>query len=163
QTLLEAIKRRPLVVGFANGTTNFGWVVGPKFEIEDAEVRFSHTHVQHSVQATVVVPAWWSSLTLNQSYCWLQRNGNPCSTDKPAQKVNIALPRDYAAITRALLARADQSLNKPSILPRWNADIGYGRPQITVQEGIDETLLVRGRDLWRNPEVYIGGQQAADV
>jgi hypothetical protein len=160
--LLEAIKRQPLVVGFADGITNFGWMLGPKFEIRGAKVHFSHTHVQHSVQATVVVPAWWSELKLHQSYSWLNKKGVPYA-NKSCRDVCVSLPRDYAAITHALLARTDQSLNKPSILPRWNRDVTSGRNQITLEEGKDDTLLIRGRDLWRNPEVYIGGQQAAEV
>jgi len=58
QMLLEAIKRQPLVVGFADGTTTFGWVVGPKFEIEGANMRFSHTRVQHSVHVQTEASCW---------------------------------------------------------------------------------------------------------
>ena len=176
QIMLEAIKRRPLVVGFANGTSKFGWLLGPRFEIgEDAKVCFNHTPVQHSVQATVVVPAWWPSLTLSQRYEWRKeypiwwpiwtwcKNGMRSSYKSDSKFVPVSLPRDYSAITRALLARHDQSLNKPSILPRWNADAKNVRQQITLREGSDETVLIHGRDLWRNPEVYIGGQLADSV
>jgi hypothetical protein len=176
QIMLEAIKRRPLVVGFADGTSKFGWVLGPRFEIgEDEKVCFNHTPVQHSVQATVVVPAWWPSLTLNQSYEWLNadtiwwpiwtwfKNGMRSSDKSESKFVPVSLPRDYSAITRALLARADQLVNKPSILPRWNADAKNARQQITLRAGSDETVLIHGRDLWRNPDVYIGGQQATGV
>ena len=185
QIMLEAIKRRPLVVGFANGTSKFGWLLGPRFEIgEDAKVCFNHTPVQHSVQATVVVPAWWPSLTLSQSYEWRKEEVAPIwlpvwtliksciwwqdywtsSQNKGKYKdATVSLPRDYTAITRALLARTDQSLNKPSIMPRWNADAKNARQQITLREGSDETVLIHGRDLWRNPEVYIGGQLATGV
>ena len=163
QELLDAIKRRPLVVGFADGTSKFGWVLGPRFEIgEDAKVCFNHTPVQHSVQATVVVPSWWSSFNLKQSYCWL-RGGCWKPSKNRGPDVTVAVPRDYSAITRALLARADQSVNKPSILPRWNADAKNARQQITLRAGSDETVLIHGRDLWRNPEVYIGGQLADSV
>lgn len=162
QELLEAIKRRPLVVGYADGETTFGWIVGPRFEVEDARVKFTQAHVQHSVQATVVVPAWWSKLCLEPSYSWLKEDGNSYKVNS-GKAMQVTLPRDYSAITRAFLALNDKYFAKPSIMPRWNSDTSKGSYQITVSEGSDDSILIRGRDLWRNPEVYLAGQPATSV
>jgi hypothetical protein len=164
QRIFDTIKRQPLLVGFANGDTDFGWIFGPKFGFdEDGHLVWSHTPIQYSVQASVVVPGWWSQLKLDATSCWLSADKaepmNCRTTD--ATSFTVKLPADYSAITRALLAQKGQLLNQPSILPRWDANAS--RQRITVKQGKDETILIRGRNLWRNPKVLLGSQTADQV
>jgi hypothetical protein len=78
QSLLETIKRKPLLVGFIKDATNFGWIVGPRFKIGDnLKLDYEHTALQRSVQATIAVPAWWTSVTITTSNQWLDGNANP--------------------------------------------------------------------------------------
>lgn len=172
QQMLDTIKRQPLVVGFANGETNFGWILGPKFKIGSTwglfglwshpEAGWAHTAIHYPVEASVVVPGWWKQVDFTAKNWWL--------TDKMEHKYaagtngfTARLPGDYAAITPALLAQSpsDQSPLQPAILPRW--DPKTSRRQMVVREGKDENILIRGRDLWRNPQVFIGSQAASKV
>jgi hypothetical protein len=169
QQMLDTIKRQPLLVGFANGDENFGWILGPKFAVENTwgpwshpTVTWSHTPVQYSVEASVIVPGWWPHMSLVATNGWLDKTrGHKSVTD--TGRFTVKLPQDYSAITRSLIARsgADRSLLQPSILPRWDSD--RSRQRIVVTEGEKETVLIRGRDLWRNAKVYIGSQEAAEV
>jgi hypothetical protein len=161
QEMFDTIKRQPLLVGFANGNDEFGWILGPKFAIKpNGQLAWSHTPIQYSVQASIVVPGWWSQLRLSATNWWLSESGEQKYQTGISHFV-VTLPRDYSAITRALLAKSDLSLLQPSIRPRWDAN--PSRRHIVVQAGNNETILIRGRDLWRNPQVLIGSQPAGQV
>jgi hypothetical protein len=90
----------------------------------------------------------------------------------------VRLPTDPAAITTALLYQNDRTQRQPSIEPVWHAsDVGNAQsPHYTLQATAlppaaqsaatapsDQTLVIRGRDLWRNPQVTIGNIPATSV
>jgi len=63
------------------------------------------------------------------------------------------------ALIHAMFERfGDSSLVQPQIHPRWNDD--QTKRRYVVQAGKPAQLLVRGRNLWRNPIVLIGSQSA---
>jgi hypothetical protein len=161
QQMFDTIKRQPLVVGYANGDSEFGWVLGPKFGFdEDGKLLFTQTPIQYSVEASVIVPGWWSILQLKATNGWLSDQGEKDYVSDEAT-FTARLPQDYAAITRALLAQSDESLLQPTIQPRW--DPSPSRQKIVVQQDQPADLLIRGSDLWRNPKVLIGAQTADAV
>ncbi len=216
QELLHGIKRNPLAVSFLNNRTEFGWILGPKFDIniknetpmggvfglffdelfgglfdqEESRLEFRHTPIQHSFQVNIVVPAWWKSINISGTYGWLDKKGrdkgqncsrnsvkygklflgsnnnlgssctDPCCKEKK-DGIDVLLPSDLSALTTALLNTVRR--RKPLINPRWDDD--KDRQKIFVRAGSEAEIMIRGRDLWRNPEVYIGSQKAkgADI
>ena len=160
QQMFDSIKRQPLVVGFVSGDKAFGWILGPQFAVNRTQLSWSHTPIQHSVQASVVVPGWWTSLSLVVRNNWLN---DKALTQAAAgsDRFSVDLPGDYAALTRGLVGLHDKSLSPPVILPRWDADTNF--QHFILKEGEDETILLQGNDLWRNPEVYIGSQQGTNI
>jgi hypothetical protein len=172
QNRLHAILRRPLVVGYGT-PKEFGWVFGPRFEIGDrGRLQFRQGYVQHSVQATIAVPAWRDSIRLDGSYQW--GNTDPISLWGPragkkvrnwalgtpqASEVDFEVPADMRALTRSILALDAREQRSPTLLQRhdgqpWLVTAGSDKPQM---------LLIHGTDLWRNPSVFVGSQRASVV
>jgi hypothetical protein len=78
QQRIQALLRKPLVVGYANSEREFGWVIGPRFKIgEGGKIGYEHGNVQHSVQATVALPAWQKTLRLRGAYHWGNEDWQP--------------------------------------------------------------------------------------
>ena len=111
QTLLQAIKRNPLAVGFASGEQDhdqaeFGWLLGPQFHIKDGEAVFSQTPTRQSFAVSIVVPAWWNHLYITNQQWWLNSGGKPkykfWSQIKTNEMQKVWLPRDMEALTSAL-------------------------------------------------------------
>lgn len=156
QSLLHSIKRKPLVVGYINGKSNFGWILGPRFEINSkGKIGYRHTHVQHSVQSSIVVPAWNKKVKLKGEYLWDNKK-----TGKKlfkGEEIEIKLPGDFSALTNGLLYIKGGRPQEPYIEPNQST------PQIILQAGRQEHILIRGKKLWRNPEVYIGSQKHNNV
>jgi hypothetical protein len=160
QYLLETIKREPLLVSYIRNETNFGWIVGPRFKIREKKLKLDYEHipVQESVQATIAVPAWLPAVTIIVSNRWLGSNGELAPRTRPeTQKYEVRLRPDMDALTRALLEDSDPVwFGSPQINPRWDCDPrkqGY-----VLQAGQPAQLLILGRNLWRNPKIFIGSQ-----
>ncbi len=171
QSILHGIMRKPLAVGYINDEKKFGWILGPKFNIdEEGRLFFQHTPVQHSFQVSVVVPAFKSSLILKGHYKWLNKDGNPLNKESEENKLfggkelRIPLPGDFSSHT-ALVTNKYKRRRVPNITPRWepNELDDLKMRKILVQAGTGSDLLIRGYDLWRNPEVFIGHQKAEKV
>jgi hypothetical protein len=153
QTLLQAIKRQPLAVSYASGDS-FGWLVSPAFAIKNGKADFVQSPTKESFSASIVVPVWASSLKLTGKVSWLDDHGNPVkSSDLEFQPVN--LPSDLDALTSAIQERKSAHLPKPTLYAS----------QLSLQSGLkgDQTLLIFGRELWRNPQVFVGSIKADTV
>ncbi len=175
QALLQGILRRPLAVGYTDGESKFGWVLGPKFQINNEKsgflgrktkvgVKYVHTAAQHSFQASVVVPAWWPVIKIIRKTNWLDNKGRDLEKDSGGgDPMNVRLPVDYSALTAWLTG--DGEMGRPEIFPERGRD-GKLRRHL-VNAGVDTEkktrLIIRGRDLWRNPNVFIGNQKADNV
>ncbi len=155
QQMLQAIKRKPLAVGFINGKNEFGWILGPKFQIsEKGTATFTHTPVQYSFQALIAAPAWMEKIELEGDYSWLDNDlaiKGKCKIWKP--NILINLPTDTSVITDVVLQSHQQRV--PSI--------SKAEDMIFCRANTGTQILVRGRNLWRNPEVFIGSQKATNV
>jgi hypothetical protein len=161
-------------VGYVDGGQKFGWIFGPRFEIgpdqrsgwigrlfeigPDPKPKFSHTTVQRSVQASLVVPGWTRSLKINYKTFWIDTDGNSRLVESGA--FSVKLPGDYAAITQKLLAPSGERR-----IPFIEPPLGINGQQrvVRLQAGKPGDILIRGRHLWRNPKVFIGGQSAKTV
>lgn len=163
QERLQGILRRPLVVGFADtsesGTPHFGWILGPRFEIgKSGKPTFTHTAVQHSVQAVLAVPGWMRHLPLSYNTYWVDASGN--KTRKLSGSFEVDLPGSASALTSALLSTSN--------LPRLPLIEAPQAPDNSIhltkaQAGKSVDLIIHGQELWRNPKVFVGGQPADSV
>jgi hypothetical protein len=153
QTLLQAIKRQPLSVSYASGT-NFGWMMGPSYTIQDGKAVFLQSFEKESFSAAIVLPVWARALKLNGQVTWLGDDGTPARTD-PLELQTVDLPSDLDALTSAIQERQAAHLPKPTLYAS----------ELSLQAGAkgDQTLLIFGRELWRNPEVFFGSTKADTV
>jgi len=78
--------------------------------------------------------------------------GNP----RPST-IAIPLPTDPAAITTALLFHNDRTQLRPLL-----ADASYSLSESGSSDP-EQTIMIRGRDLWRNPMVSVGNMKASTV
>lgn len=178
QTYLHAITRQPLLVGYGNGERRFGWFLGPAFRVENGKADFVHRVTRHDVSAGIVIPAWQNQAKLLGSQLWIDDYGQPTNKvalwdDKPIL-LNVRIPADASKhITSALLAHSLAEV--PSLYTaRPYPVIAYpdpsGKKVIRVQSVLPtekdtppQWVLVLGRDLWRNPQVFLGSIKADSV
>ncbi|WP_372371082.1 hypothetical protein [Candidatus Uabimicrobium sp. HlEnr_7] len=158
QTLVNAIKRRPLVIGFGQGTKKFGWILGPKFSLNNGEVIFLHTPIRHTFTASIVVPAWQSSISLTGVSHWIDEQGKKKDSTSlwQQQQIEVVLPGDMSSLTNALISLHHKSRPRPMVLPPLDSK------QMVLKAFSNKTqhLLIRGHELWRNPEVFVGTHKA---
>jgi hypothetical protein len=161
ETMLETIKRRPLLTAYMDGTNRFGWLIGGRFKIgDDLALTYEQIPVQEAVQVTLEVPSWWSAVKFNVTSQWLHASGRPYHAGESGSRV-LQLRPDFDGLTLALLEDADPDYLQPQIYPIWDRDPnqrGY-----VVQAGAPATFLILGRNLWRNPVVFVGSQSTADT
>jgi hypothetical protein len=178
QVRLQAILRRPLVVGFVGRedqqedrqASSFGWALGPRFEIDPScpQVHYRQAAAQHSVQATLAVPGWWDRIVFRYQVSWRDPSAH-CSAQRKMQTqwkeercLTVDLSRDYEAITSALLGLHEAREQDPAILPAKAGDPRTA-PYLLTEGEEKAALLIRGANLWRFPQVFIGGQKAETV
>ena len=157
-TRLSAIKRKPLAVGYTNNAKEFGWLLGPKFEIEKGKVVWRHNEVTYSFQASIAAPGWLSSLDLCVNPMWLDKNNLEKDewTQGCSHTLTLSLAGNMAAYADYL--RSGRTIKRPSLLPLTDHGVYY------VKAGRKNTsILIHGQNLWRTPEVYLGSQKANKV
>ena len=181
--IFQAIHRQPLVVGFSKGTRrtaadadapgagnektacdpasrtkrvercmSFGWMLGPRFGIKNDG---SGSHYRHTVEfnplsSVISIPGWVSDLEVKVKTHWVNDDGL-IPSNKTENILPVSLKPDYAAITDAL---AEESIREPR---------PFTRPILEYDEGAAATFVIPGQNLWRNPVVLLGSQQADEV
>lgn len=182
QELLSAINRKTLATGFVDGRSNFGWVLGPRFylrpktflgfDTDEVEPAFEHQPAQHSFTVTLALPASLKALPLKGHFEWIDRFGNVLERaplfrtrdrdllnateyDRSEGRTIVRLPGpDLDALTAQLIATSGHDPTEAQVIS-FTPDV--------VQEGKPASLMILGLNLWRNPEVYLGGQRANSV
>lgn len=173
QQRIEAINRYPLVVGYANTYMKmdkdseskknihyrFGWVIGPRFAIDDKKVVFRFTPQPYTVTATLAVPAWWNKIEFHTRRDWV----DPVRRQESELTViPCDLRPDLSALTHMMLAQGSIHQDRPVLAP--DVEIGDNAPIWYVQAGTArQALRIEGEGLWRNPRVFIGSQEAVKV
>jgi hypothetical protein len=161
EVFMQAVKRQPLVVGFSDqlsGTNNhFGWILGPSFRVgrnvKGAE--FRHTVRQEALSAALRVPSWWRSAHVKVTTRWQREHAggaSEASSDEKIREYDVPLPYQLAAIDGALVD-GDPDRSAHAVF-RYATDVRVGRPA---------RLLLRGPNLWKATEVYLGAQPATRV
>ncbi|UCE49665.1 MAG: hypothetical protein JSW47_05865 [Phycisphaerales bacterium] len=180
QIMLQAIQRRALAIGFNNSSNQFGYILGPQFEIEKNERTkgikpvYKHRATRQTVGATMIAPVWRRNVTLSYKTYWVNAPGKlvPCKPSGPdvpdgSGSVKVTLPWDYVALTRAVMYGASVESLKPTLYDTaWSAaadDSNEHKPTYQLTAGQAGELLIRGMELWRNPQVFVGSQRADQV
>lgn len=158
QVLLQAVKRKPLALGFRDGQT-FGWLLGAPFGIDsNHQPVFAHVPVRQSFAVSIVAPVSLQSLNLTATASWLNEDGTVSSSDLTVSDAthNVLLPTDLEALTTAISRIHSPRETNLSIAPStgWALRGGSTDPQ---------TLLIFGQNLWRNPQVFVNSQEADTV
>jgi len=163
QTLLHSIRRSPLLLAYGRGRQDFGWVLGPSFEIDDYEPEFSHTNIHHAVSVQIVVPRFSAKVFVESGYAWIDG-----TTLRDADDEETAGSLDDIAGLPDMWADGCQCVELPVDIELQHFALhGPARqPAITAFQGAlvegrrDQHLLVQGRNLWRSPRVFVGGRPA---
>ncbi len=178
QSIAQAIKRQPLAASFVRGSDKFGWVLGPKYEIKGTTPSFVHATARYTFTASVAVPGWFSEIGLTGCGYWVDADGSrsagfplfggtDCTTT-----VKIALPHGYRAILHALMDTNADILTDPEIYLLGDSEPTSGKVTLRAtpdaclassDKSCEQLLVIEGRDLWRNPSVFIGNQRADRV
>lgn len=157
----QAVRRLPLVVGFSEKrkdssgeSAEVGWLLGPRLYPRhiDPGYDFRHRPVQLPLSAVVSVPSWWTSVDLKVHGCWRKEEAtDPLSTcGANPTSLSIRLPGDPSEVVRALFPRTRRP--EPFVYDGGHLEIGR-----------KEKVVIFGENLWRNPQVFLGGQPADDV
>lgn len=175
QITLQAVKRQPLIIGFNDSSNRFGYILGPEFEIEKKfwsgriEPEFRHRAVRHTVGAAMIAPITTRCVKLEYKTFWVTEEGqfsqvkSASSTTKPdgSGEIEIRLPLNFNGLSRAVLYSNDEEPLQPILFdPRSRLVSQDDRPAYKLQAGEVGDLLLRGVELWRNPQVFIGSQRA---
>ncbi len=191
QQYVQSINRMPLAVGFVENNGKFGWLLGPKFQMRNPSpgfwrslnpfsdtslVEFSHVPVRHTFRASVTVPGWWDELTLCVNKELVSspdfqgtENVTTGVSSTCQSKIDVNLPREsnwWEHLAHALIeqyTRAEPYIVYPNpkndthslpVLREYEKD----KPKTHIQ-----SILIQGEELWRNPQVFVGGLQAKRV
>lgn len=177
QVNMEAIQRNALVVGYADGTDRFGWLLGPSFRLkldsdwippiswfakDDMQVEYLQQRVTRAYTVSIALPVWQTEVRFRKRFRWLDRAGG--YVDEQSQRGNelaVPLPGEIGELTHAILRLNGRPGRQPSLEPFMD-DEGAIRP-VYLRAGKPGSLVLRGKDLWRNPEVFLGTQKADEV
>lgn len=192
-SLLQAILRKPLIVGFAppgaesrrsirdpgvptssaptgDDIATFGWILGPRFDISQSSMpRFRHAASENDVSAIISVPSWWKSATLTMTTCWVdEREVRSLHTDGSGIDLYVACKNK---------SKEDQHTIR---LPRALSEIArklelevVRRPSVSRElqsTGFREyeadqpaDFLILGNHLWRSTVVTLDGMPADNI
>jgi len=157
--LYQAAKRQPLIVGYgkkgvakSNESMTFGWLLGPQFRLSDdgKSASFRHTVKQQPVSVTLSVPAWLDQLDITVTTRW-QREDTGQTFTAGTSSFPLTFPARYSMLSQIL---ADDEDRTPSVNRIQELEVAAGQ---RLQ------VLIRGDNLWRSPEVYVGGQKSDAV
>jgi hypothetical protein len=190
ETRVHAIERKPLVVGFGNQSRYFGWLIGPKFEIDGTNPGFSHEAATYSVAVSIVVPATSKSVQIRAGLAWVKTNGCLETSDggdgdslqkiarsgslwnAPAGAIEPAPASDRGKADQT--SRGSTLVHLPIDEESLYSFFHFGPRGVPVPEilGVEgnvtagqpnQTLFITGRELWRNPQVLLDGVPATSV
>lgn len=155
--IFQAIRRQPLVVGYSkdskgNSNNIFGWIIGPRFSLQKngQGSYFRHTPLQQSLSALISLPSWWNEVNIEIKRYWKNEEGKIIK-EFEAIEYSVSLPGDLLGVTDSIVSERKRP-PVPKLLSEVHMDIG--------KEG---DLVIAGTDLWRNPKVFIGSQQADKI
>lgn len=175
--IFNALKRQPLVIGFGHSSANtegadagdigrsdFGWIIGPRYgtSLNGKSANFRHTVVQNGLSAIVSIPGWWDKAELVINRYWVSEAGKFQKDEPPGTQVSAKLSQ--IKYTIAVPGSAEDALNILSgdTLMRVQEE-RLDEAAWKVKIGAPAEIMIRGKNLWRNPQVRLGSQFASSV
>jgi len=158
-----------------------GWF-GPR----ETTASFVQTTSRYTFTASVAVPGWFESVCLKGTGYWIESDGrrsagfpifgqsaDPRSTCQSDEAL-VHLPNNYRSLFFALLEANFDLFTDPEIFMQRD---DQGKPEVVVLRATPEacafaergdrtceqSIVIEGRDLWRNPAVFVGDQRADRV
>lgn len=185
EVIFSALHRQPLVVGYSGSNGEYrrvGWVLGPRFKVEQdyrgrPQFGFRHRIVQNTLNAEVVVPQFATSVEVTTCVGWRdeRETGAPAEVKGTCPAGMTAIGRDYVALPQnpeALAEAFDPDARRPfpelyarRLVPQGvaaapkNAAVDMGATGSSQRS----VLMLQGANLWRNPQVFVGGIKASGV
>lgn len=170
--IADAVKRRPLVVGYMENQREFGWYLGPGVVVQrNGSLSLRQRTAEYAVSASFAVPAWWQFLCLDGEVETIDHKGRRrerhglfvedgkgqareagiCGSC-PEGSIHVSLPGDVHALTQQVLfggARPGPTISRIKTLA--------GKPRVRVSLDRDAGFILHGDDLWRNPRCFVAG------
>lgn len=169
EAIASTLHRQPLVVGYSRLPTSddqpyrtFGWVIGPRFKITEdwrgrPEFGFRHRAVQNTLSAEVVVPSLAEALEVEICTSWRPEVGDAAGAGATAERVcrkeRVPLPQSDEALAETF--DPDSRRPQPELYARKLVPLASANGGLAV--------LLQGSNLWRNPQVFVGGIKASSV
>ncbi len=121
---------------------------------------FFNNPSRQSFSVSFVAPLWLDRVHINAAGNWLNDSGDlgdKIDVRGPQDQNEIHLPWDFEAIRTAVLYH-NTGKRPPVVASKQPASW-------TIQSGssADQTLLIVGSDLWRNPQVFLDSMPATTV
>jgi hypothetical protein len=185
-TTSQSIDATPIVVGFsvpkkesppapsndgASKETSFGWVIAPQLTGDGDRQQVDR---EYPVSAVVSLPAWWRSIRLDITTCWIPR-----SELNSARRVNECKGAPGPDNQPRNLQGANDSqemIRLPGAIAELSSKLGFEivqEPHLKVRSGKDNRLraevgrpfdlLLTGFRIWRSTEVTLGSQKADEI
>ncbi|MBL8861121.1 MAG: hypothetical protein JNK02_03835 [Planctomycetes bacterium] len=167
--------------------STFGWVLNPRLEASiagTAGLRYRAVAAYHSVTATLIASACLAEVSFRTRVFRIRScgawepipaehivHGTPANGADGRGLITVPLPRSPEFIASSIMARRSWSAAYPRIFsphPERSAVTGGTVPdrsaawRLRSGEG-PQVLVVLGSELWRSPQVYVGGQRATRV
>lgn len=173
---IEAIERSPLVIGYtdrqslirgaATESARFGYLFGPTAVLSpsDQSLVYRQLPASHSVFADVSVPAWWPEAELEVRTVWAGdwKEAEGSATVVEGQNSGRTVPVRLRSMRDGLFALTAFLANQT--VGDWSeATITDVFPTVVAPCERNVRFVIEGRDLWRNPTVFLRGQQHRNI
>ena len=152
----------------------FGWLFGPRMEVDENRqvVTLIQRPARYDVVAEVSVPSWWPFMDLRVETAWIgnwddgQGVFRDCGSGwvasrgcKPTERtIRVPLPRNIEAfngLTEFVLGTRGRILaNQPTMERIYPSTLSACAKEVR--------FVIEGSNLWRNPQVYLGGLQLGE-
>lgn len=187
---VDAIERLPLTIGYSarredgpedagrdpKNKPRFGWVFGPSVRVDAERNQLSLTQIPRAqtLTADLSVPTWWPRAVFSARTAWIgnwhdgdtvfsAKDDTPDSSGHvplSAKRFLVTLPRkdaDLELLTSHLVKGVDLMgavVRKPSI--------DKVKPHVLSACATTATFVIKGANIWRSTEVYLGNVRADD-
>lgn len=185
QLLAQSLLPMPRVVGFAFGSQRAGWILGPRMVVdEEGDLSRRQTTNTYAVSLRVAVPVGCTKLVLRGGRAWIRNDarwtgdvdGGKLMLDDGSVVTEIGKPADTKRLNGLDPLWQGESLTVSLPLDqdafdefvRTSGNNGAGPHVQSVEAELTDSaekqsILIRGSQLWRNPQVYVGGRKADQV
>ena len=186
---LDAFESMPIVMGYLDTystdstgstvqtdlnkgkATEVGWIFGPRIVLDASKNNLRHEQVLSSQELSIdiSVPAWWPRIRLRQQSAWIGNWGTQKdhdligdafkSTAYGSNVIDVPLPTTSADLDNLTDQFAEIYLGRKI----RRTLIRSVEPSVLRQCSDPLNIQIYGENLWREPSVYLQGQQGTQI